>query len=110
MIWPAILKHSGDAELIYVSDEAEWNNDPDLYSAEYDEKDCLIDSSGNIFTLTRRECRHVNPEPSGDLITLHELLGLIKAHASQQGSCCVAKLYAPTIREAIRMVESLNEQ
>jgi hypothetical protein len=107
--WPAVIKHSGDAELIYVSDETEWNYDADLHSVEYDETDYLIDSSGKLFTLTNRKNKHVYPEPSGNSITLHEFLGLIKAHAAQQGSCCVAKLYAPTISEAFKIVESLNE-
>jgi hypothetical protein len=107
--WPAIIKHSGDAELIYVSDETEWNNDAELHGAGYDETDYLIDSSGKIFTLTNRDNKHVNPEPNGNAIALHELLGLIKAHAAQTGSCCVAKLYAPTIVEAFKIVESLNE-
>lgn len=29
--WPAIIKYSGDVELTYVSDQAEWNNDADLH-------------------------------------------------------------------------------
>jgi hypothetical protein len=107
--WPAIIKHADDAELTYVSDESEWNNDADFHGFEYDETDYLVDSSGNIFTLTGRENNHVNPEPSGGSMTLHELLGFIKAHAAQKGSCCVAKLYAPTIKEAFKIVESLNE-
>jgi len=108
--WPAIIKHSGDAELIYIRDETEWSNDADLQSVEYDETDYLIDSSGNLFTLTNRKNNHVHPEPTGNSIVLHDLLGLIKAHAAQQGSCCVAKLYAPTIIEAFKIVESLNEE
>jgi hypothetical protein len=107
--WPAIVKHSDDAELIYVGDETEWNNDAELCGSEYDVTDYLIDVSGNIFTLTNIENRRVIPEPNGNSIALHELLGLIKAHAAQKGSCCVAKLYAPTIGEAFRIVASLNE-
>jgi hypothetical protein len=107
--WPAIIKHSGDAELIYIRDETEWNNDADLHGVEYDEADYLIDSSGKLFTLTDRKNKHVNPEPTGNSIELHDLLDLIKVHAAQQGSCCVAKLYAPTISEAFKIVESLIE-
>jgi hypothetical protein len=107
--WPAIVKHSDDAELIYVGDETEWNNDAELCSSEYDVTDYLIDVSGNIFTLTRIENKRVIPEPNGNAIALHELLGLVKAHAAQKGSCCVAKLYAPTIGDAFGIVASLNE-
>ena len=107
--WPGIIKHSGDAELIYVSDQAEWDSDADLHSSEYDESDYLVDSSGKLFSLTARENNHVEPRPSGESIALQEILGLIKAHAAQKGSCCVAKLYAPTIADAFKIIESLDE-
>jgi len=107
--WPGIIKLSDDAELIYVSNQTDWNNDEDIHYFEYDEADCLIDSSGNIFSLTTRENKFVKPEPRGESMALPEILGLIKAHAAQKGSCCVAKLYAPTIAEAFKIVESLNE-
>jgi len=107
--WPGIIKLSGDAELIYVSNKAEWDKDADLHYFKYNESDYLIDSSGDVFTLTTRENEYVNLEVNGNSMTLHEILGLIKAHAAQKGSCCVAKLYAPTIIEAFKIVESLDE-
>ena len=107
--WPGIIKHSGDAELTYVSGQTEWDNDAYLHYFEFDESDCLIDSTGNLFNLTKREDNYVKPEPSGKSMPLDELLALIKAHAAQKGSCCVAKIYAPTIDEAFRIVESLEE-
>jgi len=107
--WPGIIKHSGDAELTYVSGQTEWDNDADLHYFEFDESDCLIDSTGNIFNLAKRDNKYVKPEPSGKSMTLDEILGLIKAHAVHKGSCCVAKLYAPTIDEAFRIVASLDE-
>jgi len=107
--WPAIVRHFDDAELIYVSDQTAWNCHAELHGFDYDDTDFLIDSSGNIFSLTNRENEYVKPEPNGSAMTLSEVLGLIKAHAAQNGSCCVAKLYAPTIRQAFKIVESLDE-
>ena len=107
--WPCIIKHSDDAELVYVSNQAVWDNDIDLHDFEYDESDYLIDSSGRLFSLTARENGCVKPEPCGDAMALQDILGLIKAHAAQKGSCCVAKLYAPTIEEAFKIVASMNE-
>jgi hypothetical protein len=109
MNWPCIIKHSDDAELVYVRDQSEWDNDADLHYFEYDESDCLIDSSGNIYNLTKQGNKYVKPEASGDSVSLVEILGLVKAHAAQKGSCCVAKLYVPTITDAFKIVESLNE-
>lgn len=107
--WPGIIKHSDDAELIFVSDQSGWDNDADIHHFEYDESDYLIDSSGNIYILTKRSNKHVKPEASGDSMSLNDILGLVKAHAAQQDACCVAKLYAPTISDAFRIIESLNE-
>ena len=107
IIWPAVIKHSDDAELIYISDQAQWDDDADLHSFEYDETDNLIDSSGSVFDITNREDGVVKAKANGDVVELKVILGLVKAHAAQSGSCCVAKLYAPTIREAYKIVESL---
>ena len=42
-------------------------------------------------------------------MSLQAILGLIKAHAADTGACCVAKLYAPTLRDAFNMLDSLNK-
>ena len=109
MNWPAIIKRYDDAELIYVSDQSEWDNDADLHYVEYDESDCLIDSSGDIYVLAKRNNDTVRPQANGNSMSLNEILVLVKAHAAQKGSCCVSKLYAPTIDEAFKIVESLSE-
>ena len=110
MNFPCIIKHADDAELVYVGSQSEWDSDEDLCRYEYDESDCLIDSSGDIYILTESGNKYVTPQASGDSMSLEEILGLVKAHASQKGSCCVAKLYAPTISDAFRIVASLNEK
>ena len=107
--WPCIIKHSDDAELVYVSDQTEWDNNTDLHDFAYDESDLLIDSSGKLFCLAGRENVYIKPDPRGDSMALQNILDLIKAHAAQKGSCCVAKLYAPTIEEAFKIVASLEE-
>jgi hypothetical protein len=110
MDYPCIIKHADDAELVYVGNQSEWDSDEDLCCFEYDESDCLIDSSGDIYIFTESSNKYVTPQASGESMSLAEILGLVKAHASQKGSCCVAKLYAPTISDAFRIVESLNEE
>ena len=109
MNWPAIIKHSDDAELVYVRSQAEWDNDTELHCLEYDESDYLVDSAGEIYNLTTREDNRVIPVHKGEIMALRDILGLIKAHAAQKGSCCVAKLYAPTITAAFKIAESLDE-
>jgi hypothetical protein len=108
--WPAIIKHSDDAELTYISDQAAWDSDADLHDFNYDDSDCLVDSGGKVYGLTNRQNNQINPEPRGESISLYDFLGLVKAHAAQKGSCCVAKLYAPTFVEAFKIIESLEEK
>ena len=109
LIWPAIIKYPDDAELLYVNSQAEWNSDVGLHAFNFDESDSLIDSVGNTFTLTQRSNNIVQPELTNAPITLEEILGLVKGHASQLGSCCVSKLYAPSIEEAFKIVKSLSD-
>ena len=109
MNWPGIIKHADDDELTYVSDQSAWDNDVDLHYTDYDESDYLVDASGNTYSLMKRLSNLVTPEPRGESKTLQDVLALTKAHAAQKGSCCVAKLYAPDIKEAFKIVESLNE-
>ena len=107
--WPGVIKHSNDPELIYVQDQSAWEGDVELHSIEYEESDRLIDSSGCLFMLTDKDNGFVCPKPNGESMALRDILGLVKAHAAQKGSCCVAKLYAPTIAEAFKIIASLEE-
>ena len=109
LLWPSIVKHSTDAELTYIRDQTTWDNDADLHHFDFDVSDYLIDSTGNLFSLTRREGKLVKPEPSGRSMTLDDILDIVRAHAAQKGSCCIAKIYAPTIEEAFKIVASLEE-
>ena len=106
--WPCIIKHSNDAELIYVSNQKEWDDDGNFHCFEYDEADSLIDSSGETYSLTTRLKQQVKPKLRGETMALQNILDLVKAHATLSGSCCSAKLYAPTISEAFNIVKSLD--
>ena len=107
--WPGIIKYADDDELIYIADQARWDSDAELYASVYDDSDCLIDSDGHIYRLTGRINDRVSPAFSGESMALLDILGLIKGHAAQSGSCCVAKLYAPTIHDAFVMLASFND-
>jgi len=106
--WPAIVKYTDDAELTYFNGQTEWENNINLRLTDFEETDYLIDSSGAIYSLIQTENDNVIPKLTGNSKTLNEVLGLVKEHASQAGSCCVAKLYAPTIEDAFKIVQSLN--
>ena len=108
--WPAIIKHADDPELTYIGDASAWERDPELQQFVYEDADLLIDSRGRLYSLTHRELDLAVPKAIGEVMPLETVLGLVKAHASQAGSCCVAKLYAPTIAEAFDMLRSLESK
>ncbi|MDH5648980.1 MAG: DUF4144 domain-containing protein [Gammaproteobacteria bacterium] len=107
--WPAVIHHTDDVELTYVHDQVQWQSDADLHAASYEESDCLIDADGHVFGLTKKKDGFIEPEPKGDTMSLEQVLGLVKAHTAQTGACCVAKLYAPTIKDALEMLRAITE-
>jgi hypothetical protein len=107
--WPGIVLHEGDPELLYVPDLASWERDAGVHAADYRASDCLIDSTGRVFTLAATAGQRVIPQPRGDTKSLEEILGLVKAHAAQAGSCCVARFYASSIREAFCIVQTPDD-
>lgn len=109
MNWPAIIKHADDEELIYVCDQGEWDSDADLHGVVYDEADFLIDATGQLYGLTAQLNKHVIPTARHASMPLLDILSLIKSHAASTGSCCAAKLYAPTIVDAFKILASLNK-
>ena len=96
--WPCIIKHANDPELSYL------DNEQDLAHLETDESDILIDISGSVYTHEKMEWI-----PTSEIMDLTDVLGLAKAHAAQSGSCCVAKLYAPSIAEAFKIVKDTSD-
>ncbi|NNJ91310.1 MAG: hypothetical protein HKP55_06530 [Gammaproteobacteria bacterium] len=104
--WPAILHYENDPELEYLENEAALIQT--LVSTEntFEQNDSLIDSQGQVFSCQQlAQASLENTEPKQQL-TLETVLGLIKAHLADCGSCCVAKTYAPTIRDAIMMLKN----
>ncbi|GAA3532557.1 DUF4144 family protein [Zobellella aerophila] len=107
--WPAIIKYSGEDELSYIGSQSEWELDAELYAASLEAGDSLIDGQGQIYALVKNDQQRVVPRPSGQSATLAELVTLLRGHAAQSGVCCVAKLNARTIAEAIALVESIGD-
>ena len=110
IVWPGIVRMAGDAELTYVADQRDWDAAGGRHHPLYAEDDYLLDANGHVYRLAAIVDGQVIPEATGATLALVEVLGLVKAHAAQSGSCCVAKLYAPSIRQAIELVKSIDEQ
>ena len=107
--WPAIISRSGDVELLYVRDAAHLD---EVLSDEtgFDAADCLVDTAGDVFSPVTSRHRVIGFRATGRQLPLDAVLGLVKGHAAQAGSCCVAKLYAPTIRAAIELAGTVADE
>ena len=104
--WPAIIQYDNDPELEYLENAAAWNQVTASSGNPFEQNDRLIDSEGQVFLCSHlSHSNHENLKPAENM-PLETLLGLIKAHLADSGSCCVAKAYAPTIRDAIKMIEN----
>jgi hypothetical protein len=104
ILWPAIIHHAGQAELIYIKDELQWLahvQAPQHFHAQ----DRLIDSTGHIYSLANG-----NPKLTDRVVNLDELLNLIRAHAAEAGQCCVAKFSAASIPQAIRTLGGMMDE
>ena len=106
--WPAIIQYAGQAELAYVPDQAAWENNAYLHPHAWQATDRLIDSQGAIHAFIPAG-KIAELQSTGNAMSRDELLHLVRTHAAQAGLCCIAKLSAPTIAEAIKLVGSLHE-
>ena len=104
--WPGVVRHAHDAELDYVEDQSAWEGAKTMLASGCDESDTLLDATGAVFAFVCDPRGEVRLQATGKIRTLQEVLGLVKAHAAQADSCCVAKLFAPSIVEAFRIVKA----
>jgi hypothetical protein len=49
------------------------------------------------------------PQATGQSLALDAVLALVRTHAAAQGLCCTAKLSAPSVAQAVRLVATLHE-
>ena len=108
--WPAIVLHADDAELYYLCDAHAWNGYAHTYGNDVEEDDRLIDVTGAVFSLQQSDDGGLSLTATETYYDLNTILGLVKAHAAHAGSCCVAKLYAPSIAEAFKIVKATGEE
>ncbi len=100
--WPAIIKMHADDELIFVPDAVQFAGDVALQLTHVQAKDRLIDSSGAVYHISNRPALEL--APTGVMLSLDEVEALLRSHLSNNGSCCVSKFHANSIREALMSV------
>jgi hypothetical protein len=102
--WPVIIHYANDPELDLIYSQDEWNSREHLEQFDFQTDDKIIDNNGWVFEFAINSPGSSRAVCSGKRIQLDELLGLIKAHMSEAGACCVAKLYAPDYAGAFKII------
>lgn len=105
MLWPAFIQFHGDDELHFIGSQHAWEQDTQLSQAPFHPDDRLVDAEGRLFSLQRDVEGHVSCAPINGRLSLDEVLQLVRRHAAQDGACCVAKLSADSIADAIAMLQ-----
>jgi len=107
--WPAVINYEDDVELVLLNSNSDWDLEAKLHRFNGGAEDRLIDSRGNIFYLVNDNQHGASLRNSDESISLVDFLGLIKAHAAEKDSCCIANLYAPSFPDAFKILASLAD-
>jgi len=104
--WPAVIKLAEDSELIYIADLAQWQADDCQHH--FDTQDRLIDANGLLYVVVQSS-EGGNLQTTGESVSLMQFTSWVRAHVSQLGHCCVAKLGFASIAQAIACVAEMDE-
>lgn len=106
--WPVLVKYVDYEELGYIESAASWEVELGAGGAYLNVNDVLIDSSGVAFTVVSQGDQKSLNRSQG-AVNLEQVLTWVRAHASMQGHCCVAKLNASSIAEVFTILKSLDD-
>lgn len=109
--WPAIIKYSGEDELLFIKDESTWLADDDLSAYAYDESDVLVDSNSAIYSLdydVKIERTHIKAQQTA--VSLDQFEVWVKNHLVLLNQCCSSKLSLLSITDGFVLLEQLVEQ
>lgn len=101
--WPAIVKCGDEDELLFVANRAEWV--ALQQSSVLQTGDVVIDSSGLGFAI---DAKLRLPERVSKAFTHEQVIELVRQHAAVCGHCCVSKLGAQGIAEAVALVGNID--
>ncbi|QSA96554.1 hypothetical protein JWZ97_15220 [Methylococcus sp. EFPC2] len=108
--WPAIIKYVNDDELTFINSPEEINSHPDLHDIRFNPGDVLIDAAGKVHAL-RNALGHIEIAQESEVaLTLDFVVELVRKHASICGECCISKISATTIAEAIHLINDMQRR
>ncbi len=116
ILWPALLIQEHQAELIYLGSEQDWRLQTQSH---IDEGSHLLDISGVTYRLSlahptessilQQQDKHLNWRIADKPFRLHQVLALVRQHASVSGHCCTAKLGAESMEQIFEIMKYIEE-
>ncbi len=103
--WPAVIKYSGEDELLFIKSGSRWTSDNDLNTYPYHCDDVLLDSSGVLFSLDD-SCLHSLQK----ILPMNEFESWIKNHMVILNQCCSSKLSFDKYSDGLLLVEQLSDE
>jgi hypothetical protein len=97
--FPAVIKLHADDELMLITNKFEFENDQNLSNMYFQPQDILIDKRGHVFNLHKAE--RLTLLKTDDILSLDEVIMLVKLHLSNHGACCISKFSAESIEDAL---------
>ena len=107
--WPVLIKYADYEELGYVDNAAVWETEVGSQGAYLNSADILVDSTGISYAISDAADGQKFLQQTQSVVSLDEILNWVRVHASMQGHCCVAKLYASSIEEIFVILKSLED-
>ncbi len=123
IVWPALIRVAADGELLAVASakpvaDAQWRTDVGLNIGATTNADMacaspsveLVDADGDVFTVHLSDTGSIEYRSACRRYQLSEVVQLVQQHAALQGHCCIAKIAAGSIQQAIQLIEHLNHE
>jgi len=117
--WPVLVRIGDDAELLTVGSAAQfadpqWRDTaglrPITVEGGLNTGLEIIDSSGRVFNTAAKDSDTIEWHATKRIYSVEEVVRLVRCHAALQGHCCVAKIGARSIQDAVQMVEHLSDE
>jgi len=103
--WPAIIKYSGEDELLFIESNIHWVSDNGLTAYPYHCDDVLLDSSGALFSINNNCFK-----PLKKTLPLDEFELWIKNHMVILNQCCSSKLSVAKYSDGLLLLEQLSDK
>jgi hypothetical protein len=107
--WPAVIKYSGDDELLFIKDESMWLSEG-LNHDVYHESDVFFDSNGVFFSVGfDTQNNKVVLKTLQTSIAIEKFEEWVKNHMAALDQCCSSKLTLASIKEGFFLLGKMSQ-